>query len=496
MQASNENKNIGDKLRSHGPKPWDKEGMWKSLDAQLPAEEDMDRGGFIFKTWPFLALFIILGSIGLYVLTDSKNENKISENQHSIISTNTDHLTKEKNSTEDAFVSDVSKNSLSDQDKKTASNLQTTKDIKLNSNSSSNEESGSQNSSSKQNRFAEKEAEYPNTIISNVENSFSSDQTLQTKNKNTVSDLQTKESEAILINKIEDVSLLKRVEHPLFSEFDELDAKNFVFNFQPDSLTQAQIDSIVQHLILKPIDKWTLSVETFGGYGLSIRSMSRNTGSISDDFDNRVNHETPLDVKEAGFLLSLNNKSNFSIKMGVLFQESVDRFEWSTSAPTSQMVNYEQAFYHLGPNMTRTYIPAIVEATGTLNREVIHYNKHQYIGLPLLFGYNKSFGGWSTEITTGFVLNLNYQFSGRILKFGLPTDIDSFVTKELYNKNIGVGFTAGYKVNYKIGRNISAFAQGSFQYNPASLISQQALYDQRYSYMTLRLGLSRNLGKL
>lgn len=479
MQDKEWNNNISDKLKSQAPRPWDKEDMWSKISDQLPPEEEGNDKPFTFTWWPLSLAFLLYVSIALYLYTADHTQN--SNTELAIINT---ELSESLSATEKKSQTDISieKATHKTANTKSETSVINTKILKTKHSSFSK---GLTKNKVDENYPSQLTNENQTANSPNYLNYEIGSGHLQTKNS---INSRQEETGKVIVEQTPN-------RFP-FSPINQLENRSILAAMNNDSLSQEEIDRLVNSLIFAPKQNWTSSIEVYGGYGLPMRSMSGDNSFSQSEVNNRLSTETPLDLKEAGLLLGFKYKSNFGIKIGLSMQQGVDRFEWDGPTQTlTQQMEYDSAFYFVGANSERSYISGVVEAKRTQNRSITHYNKHNYISLPILIGYNRDFGRWSTEVSAGFAMHLNYSFNGRFLSFNSPTEVNDPSVENTYKSNAGFGYLGAYKISYRLTPELDLFTQGTVQYNPSTLVRDLKDYQQRYHYVSLRLGLQKRIGK-
>lgn len=120
------------------------------------------------------------------------------------------------------------------------------------------------------------------------------------------------------------------------------------------------------------------------------------------------------------------------------------------------------------------------------------YNHYRTIDVPLVIGYEMGNDKLRANINAGAVVNIySWQNGETIDKDGNPVVITTGKTDNpyQYKTNVGVGFTAGASLYYKLNNRLYAMAEPYFRYNFSPMNKEVLSIQEKFTTIGLRLGI-------
>jgi opacity protein-like surface antigen len=173
-----------------------------------------------------------------------------------------------------------------------------------------------------------------------------------------------------------------------------------------------------------------------------------------------------------------------SVRTGINYSQINEKF-------TLVQGNLVQVTYIINAagDTTGSYI-----TTGT--RYKTTYNKFKTIDVPLLIGYEMGNGRFHANVSAGIIINAYSWQKGEVLDTSYnPVSITTGKGASPYQfkTNIGLGFTAGIGMYYKLNEKLHVVAEPYFRYNLSPMSKEKLTLTQKYNTAGLRLGLRLDL---
>jgi len=120
------------------------------------------------------------------------------------------------------------------------------------------------------------------------------------------------------------------------------------------------------------------------------------------------------------------------------------------------------------------------------------YNHFRTVDVPLLVGYEMGNDRLRANINAGAVVNIySWQQGETIDNNGNPVTITTGKPNNpyQYKTNVGIGFTAGASLYYKLNNRLYAMAEPYFRYNFSPMNKEVLSIQERFTTIGLRLGI-------
>ncbi|MBK9981122.1 MAG: hypothetical protein IPP15_01630 [Saprospiraceae bacterium] len=234
--------------------------------------------------------------------------------------------------------------------------------------------------------------------------------------------------------------------------------------------------------------KKLLSVDVFGTPGFAPRSFESAEGGTSPYATARNQTEKSQYAFGAGARVNLNLEQGFAVRLGVMYEQIGDIFNYTDPAATQQHMVIDSFFAADG---TFLYSQATtVTILGTLIKKI--HNRYTHLDIPLVLSYELPMGRSTLMVNAGPVLNLTSAVRGQILDVSLnPVHITPGEPDELkaYKNNLGLSIYIGAGALFPLTDNISALVEPRLLYriNPVTL-DTYPLKEHR-SFAGLNLGI-------
>ncbi len=234
--------------------------------------------------------------------------------------------------------------------------------------------------------------------------------------------------------------------------------------------------------------KNTLSFDVFGTPGFAPRSFESTDSESSLYADARNKTENSQYAWGAGARINLNLQQGFSVRLGLLYEQLGDKFDYTDP---KAFVKRQQIDSFFSANGTFLFSDtSYVLVFGTLIKKI--HNRYTHLDIPLLLSYELPMGRATLMINAGPVLNLTSSQRGQILDSTLnPVHITAGEPDELkaYKNNLGLSIYIGAGALFPLTDNISALIEPRLLYriNPVTL-DTYALKEHR-SFAGLNLGI-------
>ena len=206
--------------------------------------------------------------------------------------------------------------------------------------------------------------------------------------------------------------------------------------FNSDSIDQKKPSRIRRQVILSSgLSLWN------PGYGNNIPERSAYESQLPS-FQAQFNYVQPL-------------KNNFSLQVGMYYQQLESRLDWTT--PVDYTVTLEDAVLEVYTNSLtgqQSEVRGPVDVTVPANRIVRHYNTIQLLQIPVAVGKSFLKNKWQTDVMVGTSLNFYAENNGRTLIQGQVIDYEGANTALWSNQwkwNALVASRLTYRMNTQLG---------------------------------------------
>ncbi len=231
-----------------------------------------------------------------------------------------------------------------------------------------------------------------------------------------------------------------------------------------------------------------LSLDVFGGPGISPRSFQDAAGELAFYKEARESTEARQYAFSVGARVNYNLKQGYALRVGVLYQQNGDLFDYTDSLATQTTTRVDSFFAADGTFLYADTSRVLI--LGTLIKKI--HNRYTHIDVPLIFSYELPLGRSTIMLNAGPVINLTSSYKGQMLDPGLvPRHFTSGEQNaiKVYKNNLGLSLYLGAGLLLPINEHFSALVEPRFLYriNPVTL-DGYPLEEHRH-YAGLNVGL-------
>ena len=231
-----------------------------------------------------------------------------------------------------------------------------------------------------------------------------------------------------------------------------------------------------------------LSLDVFGGPGISPRSFQDATGELAFYKEARETTEARQYAFSVGARVNYNLKQGYAVRVGILYQQNGDLFDYTDSLATQTTTRVDSFFAADGTFLYADTSRGLI--LGTLIKKI--HNRYTHIDVPLVFSYELPLGRSTIMLNAGPVINLTSSYKGQMLDPGLvPRHFTSGEKGaiKVYKNNLGLSLYLGAGLILPINEHFSALVEPRFLYriNPVTL-DGYPLEEHRH-YAGLNVGL-------
>ncbi len=231
-----------------------------------------------------------------------------------------------------------------------------------------------------------------------------------------------------------------------------------------------------------------LSLDVFGGPGISPRSFQDVAGELAFYKAAREATEARQYAWSVGARVNYNLKQGYALRVGLLYQQNGDVFDYTDSLATQTTTRIDSFFAADGSFLYADTSRVLI--LGTLIKKI--HNRYTHIDVPLIFSYELPLGRSTIMLNAGPVINLTSNYKGQMLDPGLvPRHFSSNQQNaiKVYKNNVGLSLYLGAGLILPINEHFSALVEPRFLYrvNPVTL-DGYPLEEHRH-YAGLNVGL-------
>ncbi len=223
-------------------------------------------------------------------------------------------------------------------------------------------------------------------------------------------------------------------------------------------------------------------VELYAGPDYAFRSMS-DTGN-SAYLQKRKESTKFSSAFSAGIRYTKVFSNGISFRTGINYSQINEKFTYSEGNIVQVVYIINNAGDTIGSYMT----------SGT--RYKTTQNKFRTIDVPLVLGYELGNGRLHANINAGVIVNAYSWQKGEVLDSNYkPINITTGKSNSQYQfkTNIGVGFTGGVSVYYKLNERWHLLAEPYFRYNLTPASKEAITFKQKYNTAGLHIGVRYDL---
>lgn len=230
------------------------------------------------------------------------------------------------------------------------------------------------------------------------------------------------------------------------------------------------------------IAKWQIEIT---GYTNSFQSnyRSQESGAATP-----AAYETPLLGWQTGIRLRRKLSEHWRLSTGVQWQQ----LRYRSNFNERETVN----LYRPGTIDTifinqftgeKTYVYRD-SVPGVRSRHFQHYNKHNALQIPLLFGYEMDGGRWSVAMQAGVNLQVYHQSRGRM---AIATkEIIELNGDDFYNSSFRLSYLLESQLQYQLTQYSRVFTRIGLEYHSTNWLQTQLGITQRPNVMYVGTGIS------
>ncbi len=215
------------------------------------------------------------------------------------------------------------------------------------------------------------------------------------------------------------------------------------------------------------------SITWLSGYDLANKKLSGIDRSYEQE---REETETNLPSFSTEIQISCPLNNGVKLISGLSYQQINEKLLWER-LDTGILIRRDGQFYKQ-----------------ELQRVKTHYNRMEFWEVPILIGYDYSFGKWELGVNGGVYLNIHSSFSGEIRSSDLQSD--TFISLADYSIHRGLGINPAFRL--RLGYQIEdwrVLLEPGFKIQGRSIIEPNMDFEQKYSFWSLRLGLTKEFGR-
>ena len=227
------------------------------------------------------------------------------------------------------------------------------------------------------------------------------------------------------------------------------------------------------NFIQRHVPKFALSLTT--SYGLFKEDLVANDQAYLNYATMKSAREKELEVLSSKLLLNYMMTDQLSISVGAKFQQINEEFTWVGSYfvnEIGEVIDVSQDNL-VGVNFYQE-----------VNQEIVDYNKHQVLSIPLLLGLQKNIRRFSIGVKAGPIFQVYSSSVGHNLGIAaLP------VTLDMLNPQFGMGWEGNLEFAYVVGKLTTFFTELSAQ----NLHTQEQFVSSNINSLSIGLGVKRGL---
>lgn len=234
--------------------------------------------------------------------------------------------------------------------------------------------------------------------------------------------------------------------------------------------------------------KSNLSLDLFGGPGFAPQTFESTSAEANLYADARKLTERNQYGWSAGARINLNLNHEFAVRLGVLYEQIGDIFDYTDTLATQHTTRIDSFFAADGTFLYAQSNTVVV--FGTLIKKI--HNRYHHLDIPLLLSYELPMGRATLMLNAGPVINLTTNYRGQILDSGLAP---RFITEgevnqiKAYKSNIGLSVYLGAGALIPFNKNISGLIEPRFQYRINPVTHDGYVLKEHRHFAGLNLGI-------
>lgn len=234
--------------------------------------------------------------------------------------------------------------------------------------------------------------------------------------------------------------------------------------------------------------RYLLSADFFGGPGFSPRSFNFSGPEASVYKEARQSTESHQYAWSAGARLNLQLHNGFGFKIGMMYDQAGDIFDYTDTLATQSTTRIDSFFSADGTFLYADTNRVLI--IGTLIQKI--HNTYRHLDVPILFSYEMPLGRAIVMINAGPVFNLSASHEGEILDPMLhPRSITPGSTQRLdvYKTSLGLSFYLGAGALFPLTDHISALVEPRYLYRIKPVTIKSYPLEEHRHFASLNLGL-------
>ena len=233
---------------------------------------------------------------------------------------------------------------------------------------------------------------------------------------------------------------------------------------------------------------YAFSVDILGGPGFSPKTYEKNGGETADYIQAREDTEKHQYGWSLGARLNLHHRSGLTARLGLQYTQVGDVFDYTDSLATQSTTRIDSFFAADGTFLYTEVTQVLID--GTLVKKI--HNTYRYLDIPLLIGYEMRLGRNIVALNAGPVFNLTHTYEGQILDSmlhprsitpGKPGAID------IYKTNVGMSIYLGAGLLFPLSDRLSALVEPSYLFRLKAVTLNSYELKEKRGYAGLNLGL-------
>ncbi len=231
--------------------------------------------------------------------------------------------------------------------------------------------------------------------------------------------------------------------------------------------------------------KATVSLEVVAGLSRPFRTLLPLSEEAQDYLVERENTEKVIGGINGGIRLNLVTKRGLSFRTGLFYTQINERFSYFVPEADRNSAGT------ISPN-PRADSSALEE-----DYYLRSSNGLKFVDIPVLIGYEKSFGRLGLGINGGTHINVSFAQKGKLLDATTlkPTSISSSDDDayNIYKKRLGLSYYGSFNFSYQISSSVRLLFEPYIHYQPVSLTLDEFGIRQKYMNAGLLLGLKKQI---
>jgi len=230
-----------------------------------------------------------------------------------------------------------------------------------------------------------------------------------------------------------------------------------------------------------------ISLRLYSDYNIVNRQLSNSIGGEMEALVSaRNDSESTLEMISAGAEIKLLTTGGLYFKTGLEYQSINEQFSFAYNRiDTIAIDNVPIANYVSATGDTTTQTRKGM-GYQEVDADVISYNNHRLVNIPVSIGYQIEKGAWSIFAEGTCIASISHKFSGEQLDENLTIDSNP----DYFSFSPKLGLAASVGVGYQLNRNINLIIQPRFQSFLNSFTTKGSGMNQTYSMYGLRVGAS------